>query len=88
MSGSVLSAGYTKMPTTASQGLTGPMRRVKEAAGACLTCSENKRVVLERTAAHLYSAGLFTQLHRAPGLVQRALVSRREEEGLDLHPRM
>lgn len=76
MSGSVLSARYTKMPMTATQGLTGPMKRVTEVAGACLTGSKNKLAVLERTAAPLYSStGLFIQLCGAPGLVQHALVS-------------
>lgn len=42
VSGSVLSARYTKMPMTATQGLTGPMKRVTEVAGACLTGSKNK----------------------------------------------
>ena len=69
MSGSGLSAGYTKMTKTAIQGLTEPMKGASEVAGACLTCSKNKLEVLEGTPALLCSsAGLFIQPYRSRAL--------------------
>lgn len=75
MSGSAFSAGYAEIHDS-PRGLTEPMKRVSEVAGACLTCSKNKLEVLEGTPALLCSsAGLFIQLYKEPGLVQHAVAS-------------
>lgn len=72
MSESMLSVGYTKMPTTATQGLTEPMKRVSKVTGACLSCSKNKPEVPKRTNILLCPfAGLYTQPHRSQALGSR-----------------
>lgn len=88
VSGSVLSAGYTKMPTAATQGLTEPMKKVSEVAGTCLTCSKNKLEGSRRNnRSSLFFASLFIQLYRSRALssMPRRLKSAgREVEGLVL----